>query len=178
MHSDLSHTDMTMVTFQGPDRREDAVVLWVTKTPIWLPRHLFLISQAANFWFHLKRWRWSNINITKKSLACCICCCSLFLCTGSRIRVWWTFSLWGLTLSTSCCCLAEDFFIFSCSSSSFMVRCCSFSKLASGFSNLSPIGRWLDLNISMGPKQYSVPSYHRLSQSEQLPSTANPQVSL
>lgn len=51
MHSDLSHTDMTMVTFQGPDRREDAVVLWFQ----WLPRHLFLISQAANFWLHLKR---------------------------------------------------------------------------------------------------------------------------
>lgn len=72
----------------------------------------------------------------EKSLACCICCWSLLLCAGSRTRVWWTFSVWGFSFSTSGCCRTEDFFIFSCSSSSFTVRCRSFSKLANGSSNL------------------------------------------
>lgn len=113
---------------------------------------LFQTYKAANFWLHVKPWNDPILTLGKKSLTCCICCWSLFLCAGSRIRVWGTFSLWGFTLSTSCCCLAEDFFNFSCSSSSFIVRCCSFSRLASGSSNLSPTGRWLNLTISLGPQ--------------------------
>lgn len=81
----------------------------------------------------------NNANTDKeRSLACCICCWSLLLCAGSRTRVWWAASSCGFSFSTSGCCLTEGFFIFSCSSSSFTVRCRSFSKLANGSSNLFP----------------------------------------
>lgn len=143
--------------FSGPSWCEDPVVLWFQR----VSRHLFLTELLILAPGQAMGWS----NVTKKSLTCCICCWSLFLWAGSKIRVWGTFSVWGLTLSTSCCCLAEAFLNFSCSRSSFIVRCCSFSKLANGSSNLPPTGRQLNVNNSLGPTTHPVPANSGLRES-------------